>query len=64
MRNQFIASFAKFVWLLLQTKSFLRKNADDRASAAGATVANPTEVMGQLPAPGTKMTAEELEKVL
>lgn len=46
------------------TKSFLKKHAEKTAEAAGASLTHASQVTSQLPAPGTKMTPEELEKVI
>ena len=50
--------------LLLQVKTLLRDNAVAQAEAAGVSLEPPTHTLQQLPGPtGTKMTADELEKV-
>ena len=46
------------------TKLFLKKHAEKTAEAAGVSLTRASQVTSQLPAPGTKMTPEELEKVI
>ena len=44
-------------------KGVLRKHAEERAAAGGYSLTAAEQVTSQLPAPGSKMTPEELEKV-
>ncbi|XP_046359513.1 gamma-tubulin complex component 2-like [Haliotis cracherodii] len=46
-----------------QTKEFLAKNARDKADAAGMTLLPHGKITSQLPAPGTKMTEQELSEI-
>ncbi|XP_064605100.1 gamma-tubulin complex component 2-like [Liolophura sinensis] len=46
-----------------KTKQFLGKNAKDRADNAGLTLTSHSKVISQLPAPGTKMTQQELTEI-
>ena len=48
---------------VFQTKSFLKQNAESRATSSGVSLAPVSHVTSQLPASGTKMTPDELEKV-
>ncbi len=45
------------------TKSFLRRHAENVAASQGFSLTPASQVTSQLPAPGSKMTPEELEKV-
>ena len=46
-----------------QTKVYLRRNAEERAAAAGVNLVAPKSLVAQLPAPGSKITKDELEDV-
>uniref|UniRef100_A0A0B7B161 Gamma-tubulin complex component n=1 Tax=Arion vulgaris TaxID=1028688 RepID=A0A0B7B161_9EUPU len=46
-----------------ETKEFLSKNAHDKAKTEGFTLIPHSRVTSQLPAPGTKMTEEELSEI-
>ncbi|XP_013411271.1 gamma-tubulin complex component 2 [Lingula anatina] len=46
-----------------KTKSFLEKNALDRAAASGTTLSSHSNVLSQLPASGSKITQEELSQL-
>ena len=50
---------------VLQARSFLRNNAERHAKSSGVSLQPAAQVMQQvqLPAPGTRVTAEEVEKV-
>ncbi|XP_074643157.1 gamma-tubulin complex component 2-like [Tubulanus polymorphus] len=45
------------------TKSFIEKNAKDRAAAAGVSLTSHANVISSLPAPGTKMSQQELSEL-
>ncbi|KAJ8314612.1 hypothetical protein KUTeg_006762 [Tegillarca granosa] len=46
-----------------QTKDYLEKQAKEKADAAGMTLVSHNKITSQLPAPGTKMSAQELAEV-
>ena len=48
---------------LPQTKLYLRRNAEERAVAAGVSLTSPSTLVSQLPAPGSKISKDELEDV-
>ena len=49
----------------MQTKAFLRENAEKHAKSAGVSLQPVSQVMQQvhMPTPGNRVTAEEVEKV-
>jgi hypothetical protein len=48
----------------LQTKTFLEKNAKDKATAAGVSLTPQGHILSQLPAPGSKMSTQEFVEVV
>ncbi|KAK2180083.1 hypothetical protein NP493_457g05005 [Ridgeia piscesae] len=46
-----------------ETKLYLRRNAEERAVAAGVSLTSPSTLVAQLPAPGSKITKDELEDI-
>ncbi|XP_041354765.1 gamma-tubulin complex component 2-like isoform X2 [Gigantopelta aegis] len=48
---------------LQQTKEFLERNANEKAESAGMTLMPHSTITSQLPAPGTKMSEQEVSEV-